>query len=142
LHKLLLFLSLIPVSSCSLCPWESLFAKWGDSSTLWTFSQLCQGPTVVSRHQLGIQNSKQGSNRNAAGRSQCAALPPEKHRCPLQIGGQNFCVHNTRGTCWQAGRVAQVVDCLPSKDEALSSNSSTAKKKKKNLVGSSYSTVL
>jgi hypothetical protein len=31
----------------------------------------------------------------------------------------------------RAGRVAEVVECLPSKGEVLSSNSSTTKKKKK-----------
>lgn len=41
-------------SPCSLCPLESVCANWGDGSTLRTFSQLCQGPVVVSRYQQGI----------------------------------------------------------------------------------------
>lgn len=68
--------------SCSLCPLESFLAKRGHGSTLYTFSLLCQGPAVESRHSWAIQNSKHGSNRNTAGQSQYA------DRCLLETGGQ------------------------------------------------------
>lgn len=43
-------------SPCSLCPSASFRAKRGDGNTVQTFSWLCQGPVVVSRHQKGIFN--------------------------------------------------------------------------------------
>jgi hypothetical protein len=40
-----------------------------------------------------------------------------------------------RDPIWRAGEVARVVECLPSKREALSSNPNTGKKKNKKERG-------
>lgn len=101
----------IPISPflCSLCPLESLRAKWGAGNIVQVFSGLCQGPVVVSRHQKGIFDipSTSPAETLQAGPRTESSPPEEKSKLLPEEQTMNLSTHDDRSFAHNSHKVGE-----------------------------------